>query len=260
MNNIDDETTETTHPEPLKLPAIDRYGWREIIVKYFSQPEFQYHVPSPQRKLSLPNTEIAKKTYEHAKLKIDPMTMNHSIRIFLYMRAVIYDYFPDWNIDEEVLYVVALLHYSQIEALRERESKMTAALLTGVEAYEFMLRVTHGNKEYAGAICEAICRQQATFEGKGYTTSLCFILQTTVMIDCVGDYNFSRLIHPETLHWINTQYPRKGWMKCLNTALALEFYGKPWGLSSTLEEGFLDRFKVNKLAYTHDELDDGDSE
>jgi cyanamide hydratase len=200
----------------------------------------------PHVSTELPQSKLATAIYEYSKARLPQPTFNHSLRVYLYCKALIADHFPQWDLDLEVVYVTCLLHDIGTTAQNMADTKMSFEFYGGYISRELVLSHTQ-NKDYADAVAEAIIRHQDLGDS-GYITTLGLIIQLATILDNVGLNN--HLIHADTLDVVNKKFSREGWLSCFAKAIDNENATKPWGHTSKLG---VDKFRndvlSNKLAY-----------
>ncbi|KAH3677602.1 hypothetical protein WICMUC_001705 [Wickerhamomyces mucosus] len=214
-----------------------KYGVNKISTINFNQnlSGIPNSNPSALNDLSLPNTDLSNKTLKFVRSNLSIEVVNHSIRIFLYARAIINEQFKNWDpIDEEVLFVTSLLHYIGFKDIKH--SKLSFQLDSAIISREFIFRET-GDKDYADAVGEAISRQGYINTNTGFITQLGLILQITVVLDNFGSSSVSKYVNAKTLDSVETSYPAHGWRGHLAAIIDEENEYKPWGLTSTLGKG-----------------------
>lgn len=202
--------------------------------------------PKPHLTTDIPTTKLAKFVTDYTKEKLPTETFNHLIRVYLYLKAIIADQYPQWDLDDEVIYVTAMLHdIGQIKECMDA-TKMLFEFYGGMLAHKLVVDHT-GDRDYADAVCEAIIRHQDLGD-LGYITTLGLIIQICTILDNVG-LN-PELIHKDTLDAVNKAYSRKGWLQCFAGAIDNENTRKPWGHTSKLGvDKFREDVLANKLAY-----------
>ncbi|EMG50965.1 DDI3 Cyanamide hydratase DDI3 [Candida maltosa Xu316] len=205
--------------------------------------------PTPHLSTTLPlNTSpLSKFVYEYAKEKLPIETLNHSIRVYFYSIAIIRDQFPQWTLNNEVVFVTSLLHDIGTTKENMHNTKLSFETWGGILSRDLILEQTNGNRDYADAVCEAIVRHQDLGES-GYITTLGLILQISTILDNAG-LN-TELIHGDTLDAVNKAYSREGWLGCFANAIDYENEVKPWGHTSALGvEEFRNKVLANKFRY-----------
>ncbi|KAI3404426.2 hypothetical protein KGF56_002823 [Candida oxycetoniae] len=202
--------------------------------------------PSPQTNTELPQTDLSQFVLQYAKDKLPAKVLNHSLRVFLYSRAIIKDHFPEWDLDPEIILVTSLLHDIGTTKENMHNTKMSFEFYGGLLSRELVLEQTR-DKDYADAVSEAIIRHQDLGES-GFITRLGLILQVATILDNVG-LN-THLIHKDSLDAANKKYPRDGWLNCFAEAIDNENKLKPWGHTSALGvEEFRNNVLNNKVKY-----------
>lgn len=202
--------------------------------------------PTVLSNLDLPTSNLANSILKYATEKLPKETLLHSIRVYLYSKALLHDHFGNWDLDLEVIFVTALLHDIGTTSENMSATKMSFEFYGGIIARDLVLNET-SSKDYADAVAEAIIRHQDLGES-GFITTLGLIIQLLTIIDNVG-LN-SHLIHEDTLDLVNKKYSRKNWLGCFAQAIDKENKEKPWGHTSKLGvDKFRDDVLGNKLKY-----------
>ncbi len=228
---------------------MSKYGFVKI-ERDFIQSIPDANEPIVHHDTSLPQTELARKVLQFAKSQLSTPILNHSLRVYLYSKAIIKDQFPDWNLDEEVIFVTALLHDLGTTDENLKATKMSFEYFGAIKARELVLKETNGDQDYADAVCEAIIRHQ-DLNDKGYITQLGLIIQISTVLDNAGFDSVSSLIHSDTLKVVNERYNRDNWLKCFAGVVQKENVLKPWGHTSSLGvEEFPANVLKNPLHYT----------
>ncbi|KAI5959991.1 hypothetical protein KGF57_001991 [Candida theae] len=186
-------------------------------------------VPTPKAPVPHLNTDLPSSEFSQAVLKV-----------YLYSRAIIKDQFPDWKLDDEVVFVTSLLHDIGTTEENMHGTKMSFEFYGGLLSRDLVLEKTK-NQDYAEAVSEAIIRHQDLGES-GYITTLGLILQIATTLDNIGAN--TNLIHLDTLDAVNKKYGREGWASCFGAAIDNENKLKPWGHTSALG---VDEFRDNVL-------------
>lgn len=184
---------------------------------------------------------------QYAASELPQKTLYHSLRVYMYSAAIIKDQFPDWDLDLGVLFSTCLLHDIGTTDKNMAATKMSFEFYGGMLAHK-LISVETSDQDYAEAVSEAIIRHQDLGES-GYISSLGLILQIATILDNVGKH--TELIHPDTLDYVNRQYPRDGWLDCFAGAIDNENEKKPWGHTSSLGvEEFRSDVLKNLVQYT----------
>ena len=204
------------------------------------------NAPIPHTVISPPNSEIATLVREYAAKELTGPVLNHSLRVFQYSVAIIRDQFPEWDLDQEVLYVTCLLHDIATTNKNMGASKMSFEYYGGILSRELIIDATGGNQDYADAVTEAIIRHQDLTE-TGYITTLGLILQIATTLDNVGSN--TDLIHIDTIKAINKQFPRLDWLSCFAMVVDTEYSRKPWSHTSSLGDDFSKTVINNTFGY-----------
>ncbi|KAK6465136.1 hypothetical protein DFJ63DRAFT_310239 [Scheffersomyces coipomensis] len=202
--------------------------------------------PTPLKDTSLPSSPLAKYVLKYVERELPPQVLNHSIRVYLYSKAIIHDQFPQWDLDLEVVFVTSLLHDIATTDKNMAATKLSFEWYGGIISRDLVFQETK-DQDYADAVAEAIIRHQDLGES-GYITTLGLILQLATILDNVGLHH--HLIHEDTLDLVNKTYSRAGWLNCFAKAIDNENHLKPWGHTSALGvDQFRDDVLANKLTY-----------
>ena len=60
--------------------------------------------------ITLPCTQITEAATAAAKRCLDQAIFNHSARVYYISQILKHDHFPTWQVDNELLYIVCMLH------------------------------------------------------------------------------------------------------------------------------------------------------
>ncbi|QLL31142.1 hypothetical protein HG536_0A09590 [Torulaspora globosa] len=225
---------------------MSQYGFVKVdreVEKVLREPK----APTAQSVVPVPSGKLAQFFLDYATKELPIGTLNHSLRIFQYGVAIIKDQFPAWDLDEEVIFVTALLHDIGTSDKNLEGTKLSFEYYGAFLSRELILRETGGDADYADAVAEAIIRHQE-LTTTGYITSLGLILQIVTTLDNVGAN--TNLIHQDTLYAVNEKYQRFGWATCFSTVLTKEADLKPWCHSTTLDiEVFREKVLNNQVTY-----------
>lgn len=232
-------------PQNTQILIMSEYGFVKIerdVAKAVPNPKS----PTPQLNTDLPNSKLSQSVLKYAQEKLPAKVLNHSLRVYLYSRAIIKDQFPNWNLDDEVVFVTSLLHDIGTTDENMKATKMSFEFYGGLLSRDLVLGQTK-NQDYAEAVSEAIIRHQDLGES-GYITTLGLILQIATTLDNIGAN--TNLIHIDTLDAVNKKYGREGWASCFGGAIDNENKLKPWGHTSALGVNeFRDSVLGNKVKY-----------
>ncbi|KAH9202078.1 hypothetical protein LQ764DRAFT_94671 [Zygosaccharomyces rouxii] len=225
---------------------MSKYGFIKVnkeVQKAIKDPK----VPVPRTPVPIPPGKVANFFYNYAAKELPSATLDHSLRVFQYSVAIMKDQFPEWDLDEEVIYVTALMHDIATTDKNLNGTKLSFEFYGGYITRELILRETGGNTDYADAVAEAIIRHQE-LTTTGFITSLGLILQIATALDNAGAN--TNLIHQETIYSINEKYPRVNWSTCFANVLSKEDTQKPWSHSTTLGiEDFKEKVLNNPVKY-----------
>ncbi|CEP67303.1 uncharacterized protein LALA0_S22e00144g [Lachancea lanzarotensis] len=182
-----------------------RYGF-DHVTKSVEKATANFKAPTPLAVAELPNSTLAKSILNYATEELPLPVLNHSLRAYQYGEAILKDQSTEWAIDSDVLFSACLLHDIGTTEKNMNVTKMSFEYYGGVKARELVLKKTHGNVEFADAVCEAVIRHQDLGES-GFITKLGLILQIVTVLDNLGKY--THLIHRKTLSAINKRYSRE---------------------------------------------------
>ncbi|KAK6454608.1 uncharacterized protein RJT20DRAFT_130790 [Scheffersomyces xylosifermentans] len=225
---------------------MSKYGFQKIS-RDIKQALPTPNAPTSQVEVDLPTSALSKFFLDYAGKKLPSEVLNHSLRVYLYSKAIIKDQFPQWDLDLEVVFVTSLLHDIGTTKENMAATKMSFEFYGGLLSRDLVLEQTKGDQDFAEAVSEAIIRHQDLGES-GFITTLGLVIQLSTILDNVG-LN-SELIHPDTLDAVNKKYSREGWLGCFAHAIDNENKLKPWGHTSALGvDQFRDDVLANKLKY-----------
>ncbi|KAF2651482.1 cyanamide hydratase [Lophiostoma macrostomum CBS 122681] len=129
--------------------------------------------------IKLPESELAKKTYDYAKEKLPEKTFNHSLRVFYYGAAIAKAHFPQWSTFLETYYLTCLLHDIGTTDDNLSGTHMSFEYYGAFIALEFLKQVG-APKNQAESVSEAIVRHADLGEA-GTLTSLGQLIQLSTV-------------------------------------------------------------------------------
>ncbi|KAF1945233.1 cyanamide hydratase [Clathrospora elynae] len=198
--------------------------------------------------VTLPDSEVAKRTYEFAKEQLSEKTFNHSMRVVYYGYAIVQTHFPHLSPLLETYYLTCLLHDLGTTAENLHGTHMSFEFYGAFKALNF-LRENGVSKDQAEAVSEAIIRH-ADLGETGALTSLGMLIQLSTVFDNVG-LN-PHLIAASTIENVVSAFPRKQWSSCFAEAMTQEMELKPW-CHTTANEGFVEAVLGNTLMEPYDD-------
>ncbi|AQZ15832.1 hypothetical protein BZL39_I05810 [Zygosaccharomyces parabailii] len=205
------------------------------------------NAPTPQQVVPFPHSPPSNFVLDFATEELSTEVLNHSMRVYQYSVAIIKDQFPNWHLDDDVLFAACMLHDIGTTDKNIAATKMSFEYYGGLLSRELILQATGGNHDFAEAVSEAIIRHQDLADS-GFITALGFILQVSTTLDNIGSN--SNLIHFETVDLINKRFSRENWSTCFAHVIGEENNKKPWCHTSALGDDFKKNVLENSLEYT----------
>ncbi|KAH7398223.1 hypothetical protein BKA66DRAFT_437305 [Pyrenochaeta sp. MPI-SDFR-AT-0127] len=129
--------------------------------------------------VKLPDSEIAKRTYEFAKQQLPEKTFNHSMRVVYYGYAIVQTHFPHLSPLLETYYLTCLLHDLGTTPENMHGTHMSFEYYGAFKALNF-LRDSGAPQDQAEAVSEAIIRH-ADLGETGTLTSLGLLIQLSTV-------------------------------------------------------------------------------
>ncbi|WWC65668.1 uncharacterized protein I303_108289 [Kwoniella dejecticola CBS 10117] len=211
--------------------------------------------------LPLPSTPLASRVHQYVQSELSPDTYRHSIRVYLYGKAIFRECFPQYGLGsdgggelDESWFLTALLHdigttdknikstrlsyefwagYHALDLLQNSTSTSSTSpsVRTG-EGYSTQTQSDIACKDQAESIAEAIIRHQ-DIQDTGNITLLTRLIHLGTLLDNIG--KGSELIHGDTIKEIIKAYPRPGWSGCFATTVKKEKELKPYTMVSRID-------------------------
>ncbi|WVR07329.1 hypothetical protein IAU60_004370 [Kwoniella sp. DSM 27419] len=191
----------------------------------------------------LPSSPLAERIRRYAEQKLSPDTYGHSIRVYLYGRAIASECFPRWKLDsgsalDETWFLTALLHDIGTTDEHIHSTRLSYEFWAGYHALDILqsTQATGGDgvadRDQAESVAEAIIRHQDV-QDQGSITLVTRLIHLGTLLDNIGAG--AELIHPDTIQSIVKAYPRPGWSGCFASTVAREKDYKPYAMVSRIE-------------------------
>jgi len=193
--------------------------------------------------IKIPDSEVARKTYEYAKKELPAKTFNHSMRVFYYGAAIVKHLFPQWTPFLETYFLTCLLHDIGATDTNLNGTRMSFEYYGAFVAINFLQHQAGASKDQAESVGEAIIRH-ADIGETGNLTSLGQLIQFSTLFDNLGAN--PHLISKSTIESVVAAYPRNKWSSCFADTMREEERLKPW-CHSTANEGFIEDVVANSL-------------
>jgi cyanamide hydratase len=103
----------------------------------------------------LPSTPITEAATAAAKRMLDPALFNHSTRAYYISQILIHDHFPTWQVDNELLYTVCMLHDIGCSDQLQLNTRASFELHGAIVAHG-IVKAAGGAEEQALSVAEAI--------------------------------------------------------------------------------------------------------
>jgi cyanamide hydratase len=192
--------------------------------------------------LPLPSTPLASRIRAYAESKLSPDTYRHSVRVYLYGRAIALTCFPEWNLTsgsplDETWFLTALLHDIGTTDDHIHSTRLSYEFFAGYHALDILqdTKVTGGEgvacKDQAESVAEAIIRHQDV-QDIGQITLITRLIHLGTLLDNIGAGK--ELVHPETIRNVVEAYPRPGWSGCFRATVEKEKEYKPYTMVSRI--------------------------
>ncbi|KAF2423669.1 cyanamide hydratase [Tothia fuscella] len=159
---------------------INPYGWSAVPVslnQLIKNTSSSNSTPISAASISFPNTTLSIKTFDYVQPRLNPKTLAHSQRVYLYGHTILTQHFPEFVSTGflETYYLTCLLHDIGTAAENLSTTKMSFDFYGAIVALK-ILKEFGAEEEQAQAVCEAIIRHQDLGE-TGSITSLGGIIQ-----------------------------------------------------------------------------------
>ena len=202
------------------------------------------------RSIHIPTTPLIVAVNQYAKANLPEPTYNHSLRVYLYGRAMQMQHFTQWTFSEETFLLCCLLHDIGTTAKNLRATLMSFEFYGGMLAHELLTK-EGAEQAQAEAVTEAVIRHQDVGT-VGTITAIGQLLQLATIFDNMGGHE--ELIHKDTIQSVVQEYPRLGWSRCFHDTIRSENTIKPWAHTTALgEEDFPNGVLNNKLMAPFDD-------
>lgn len=264
---------------------VTEYGWTAAPLdpqKWASMgtqnPPIAYRVQDN----ALPDTPLVQKATEYVKQHLPVQTVNHSMRVYHYGRAIARQYFPEWKFSDETWLLTCLFHDIGTMDRVIREMFMSFDLYGGWIALD-VLRQNGAPAAQAESVAEAVIRHQHPSQvGRIHAVGLLIQFTTlfgslsspvapvvVVNLACVFVATVWRVsvneladnlgahkefVHEDTVKDVTKHYPRKEWSSCFATTLREEITLKPWCHSTVCGDDFPDNVEHNEVMEPYDKL------
>ncbi|CAF1045492.1 unnamed protein product [Adineta steineri] len=198
----------------------------------------------------VPSTKLTNAASKHAKDLLDDAIFNHSIRIYYISQMLRKDHFQRWKVNDETLYVAALMHDIALSDSIQLNSQVSFEFQGGLIGHDLVL-ANGGSEVVANQVFEAICKHEG-MPHKGHQSVLDACLEFSTTLDVLGQV-------PETL-WAQKQIddlaamlPRLGFSNRFAECMEREVKLKPTCFASTyITPTVLGWIRNNKIYSKHD--------
>ncbi|CAF1037595.1 unnamed protein product [Adineta steineri] len=198
----------------------------------------------------VPSTKLTNAASKHAKDLLDDAIFNHSIRIYYISQMLRKDHFQRWKVNDETLYVAALMHDIALSDSIQLNSQVSFEFQGGLIGHDLVL-ANGGSEVVANQVFEAICKHEG-MPHKGHQSVLDACLEFSTTLDVLGQV-------PDTL-WAQKQIddlaamlPRLGFSNRFAECMEREVKLKPTCFASTyITPTVLGWIRNNKIYSKHD--------
>ncbi|CAF0900330.1 unnamed protein product [Adineta steineri] len=198
----------------------------------------------------VPSTKLTNAASKHAKDLLDDAIFNHSIRIYYISQMLRKDHFQRWKVNDETLYVAALMHDIALSDSIQLNSQVSFEFQGGLIGHDLVL-ANGGSEVVANQVFEAICKHEG-MPHKGHQSVLDACLEFSTTLDVLGQV-------PDTL-WaqkqiddLATMLPRLGFSNRFAECMEREVKLKPTCFASTyITPTVLGWIRNNKIYSKHD--------
>ncbi|KAI7156808.1 cyanamide hydratase [Hortaea werneckii] len=226
---------------------IEKHGWtavpRSLEKLLTERQEKREPWPLKVEDLPLPEGSLVGKVMDYARTHLPVQTLNHSLRVFFYGRAITLQHFPEWTYDPETLLLAALLHDIGTTDENQASTRLSFEFNGALLSLNFLASLG-ADLSQREAVCETIIRHQDLGD-TGSMTTLTAVIHFATVLDNAGLYA-EELVHPDTIRDVTKRYPRHGWTGCFAGVVRRECEGKPWA-NTTRIEGFAEMVEGNRI-------------
>ncbi|KAL2863373.1 putative urea hydro-lyase/cyanamide hydratase [Aspergillus lucknowensis] len=202
----------------------------------------------PVSSTPIPDTPLARRIQEYARIHLPQPTYHHSLRVYHYGLAIKRHAFPssaeaeEWAFSDETYFLTCMLHDIGTTAENLRATRLSFEFFGGYLALD-VLRNDKDNKAGEGeggavapqaqaeSVAEAIIRHQ-DLRDVGMITAVGQLVQLATIFDNVGGH--AHLVHEDTVKDVIEHYPRLKWSSCFASTVGEEVALKPWAHTTAL--------------------------
>ncbi|KAL3420691.1 cyanamide hydratase [Phlyctema vagabunda] len=237
--------------------AIASFGWPGVLRDL--DELLKSHAPptaSPPRHLPIsafhvPETQLARRVHEYARVELSTPTFHHCMRVFYYGQAILTHLFPTWSTPSfnETYFLTCLLH-----DIGTTEKNLHATLLS-FEFYGGFLALDALRREgapqaQAESVAEAVIRHQ-DIGHEGVLSRIGALIQLATIFDNMGGN--PDIVNTKTIEDVVALYPRLKWSSCFAATIREENSLKSWSNSRRLgERAFPEGVENNSLMAPYD--------
>ena len=110
--------------------------------------------------LTLPTTDLSNAILSYARNNLSEPTLNHSLRVYLYGKALASNYFSTLKLSEETFFAACLLHDIGTTEANITSTRLSFEFHGGFIAYNLLHNTLRTPRAQAEAIAEAVIRHQ----------------------------------------------------------------------------------------------------
>ena len=200
--------------------------------------------------ITLPSTQITEAATAAAKKCLDQAIFNHSVRVYYISQILKHDHFPTWQVDNELLYTVCILHDMGCADEHQLHTPISFELHGALLARD-IVKAAGGSELQACRVAEAINKHEG-FPHRGYQYTLDACIEFSTTCDALG-------MLPNTLYTekqiddLATAYPRLGFNHRFRECMEREVRLKPGCFASTyITDDVLNGIQCNRVYAKHD--------
>ncbi|OZJ03286.1 hypothetical protein BZG36_03755 [Bifiguratus adelaidae] len=207
------------------------------------------HVPVAE--IPIPDSPVAQAALAYVQQELNPQTLSHSMRAYMFGMAIAKTQYPEWRFSPECYYLTCLFHDLATTHKNLRATRLSFEFYGGMLAHHFI--VDHaGSVDLAESVAEAVMRHQ-DFIPYGEITTIGQLIQLATTFDNMGAN--ADLVHSQTIEEVVKQFPRNGWTGCFANVVKDEIKLKPWSHTTSMgptHQTIIDGVEANPIMKKYD--------